>query len=129
MDNLGNAFWLTTVAAFWGLTNPFIKRGSRGVENIKRDNSVRQFLAELRFLFFNWKYLLPFVVNQFGSVLYYITLASADLTLAVPLTNSLTFIFTSISGRLLGEKIQHWETYVGMAFVVIGVLLCVISKY
>lgn len=27
-----------------------------------------------------------------------------DLSLAVPLTNSLTFIFVSISGRLLGEK-------------------------
>lgn len=26
-----------------------------------------------------------------------------DLSLAVPLTNSLTFIFVSISGRLLGE--------------------------
>ena len=28
----------------------------------------------------------------------------SDLSLAVPITNSLTFIFTSISGRLLGEK-------------------------
>lgn len=87
-------------------------------------------------LIFFFQYLLPFLLNQSGSVLYYITLASAgkhsvclifpvicilwakfcawyvfmvpydlpDLSLAVPLTNSLTFIFTGLSGQLLGER-------------------------
>ncbi|XP_046567888.1 transmembrane protein 234 homolog isoform X2 [Haliotis rubra] len=127
-SNVENAFWLIAVAALWGSTNPFIKKGSQGIENIKHDSRIRQFLAELGFLFFNWKYLIPFLVNQSGSVLFYITLASAELSLAVPLTNSLTFIFTSLSGRLLGEKIHHWETYAGMVCVVLGVALCVYSK-
>ena len=50
-----NAAWLLLVAAMWGGTNPFIKRGSRGVENIKEDNAVVQFVREFQFLFFNIK--------------------------------------------------------------------------
>ncbi|KAL5021226.1 hypothetical protein ScPMuIL_000381 [Solemya velum] len=121
------AFWLVVVAALWGGTNPLIKRGSKGVENIKRSGAIPQFLAELTFLGLNWKYMLPFLVNQSGSVVYYITLASADLSLAVPITNSLTFIFTIVSGKVLGEKVT-WETCLGTVLVAIGVLLCVVSK-
>ena len=34
----------------------------------------------------------------------FILFTSVDLSLAVPITNSLTFIFTGLSGKLLGEK-------------------------
>ncbi|KAK6188755.1 hypothetical protein SNE40_004869 [Patella caerulea] len=127
-DQLVNAFWLVCVAVLWGGTNPFIKKGSQGIEKIKHENPIKQFLSELIFLFSNWKYLLPFLVNQSGSVVYYITLSSADLSLAVPITNSLTFIFTSLSSRLLGEKIPNRETCIGMLCVMVGVTLCVVSK-
>ncbi|ESO92351.1 hypothetical protein LOTGIDRAFT_233123 [Lottia gigantea] len=127
-EQLENAVWLLCVAALWGGTNPFIRQGSKGIENIKKDNAIKQFLYELVFLFTNLKYLIPFVLNQCGSILFYITLSSADLSLAVPITNSLTFIFTSISGKLLGEHIGSKETYIGMVMVIIGVSLCVISK-
>ncbi|XP_060599715.1 transmembrane protein 234 homolog [Ruditapes philippinarum] len=122
------AAWLIVVAGFWGATNPFIKRGSKGIESIKESSPFKQFIAELLFLITNWKYLLPFLINQAGSVLYYITLASADLSLAVPITNSLTFIFTAISGHLLGERIESKKTIIGMLLVVCGVTLCVLDK-
>ena len=51
----GDAFWLCVVALLWGATNPLIRKGSKGVEDIKRSNAIYQFLAELRFLVFNWK--------------------------------------------------------------------------
>ncbi|KFQ30273.1 Transmembrane protein 234, partial [Mesitornis unicolor] len=47
----------------------------------------------------------PFLLNQGGSVLFYLTLASADLSLAVPLCNSLAVIVTLVTGRILGEDI------------------------
>ena len=50
-----SACWFILVAAMWGATNPFIKRGSRGIENIKENGKVRQFLMELKFLICNWK--------------------------------------------------------------------------
>ncbi|XP_025110588.1 transmembrane protein 234 homolog isoform X1 [Pomacea canaliculata] len=128
MNTLEESAWLLVVAAMWGATNPLIKKGSKGVELIKEDSAFSQFLAEFQFLFFNIKYLIPFLLNQMGSVLYYIMLSSTDLSLAVPLTNSLTFIFTSLSGRILGEKPESYETLLGLFLVVCGVVLCVYSK-
>ncbi|KAF0483845.1 transmembrane protein [Gigaspora margarita] len=51
-----------------------------------------------------------------------------NLSLAVPITNSLTFIFTALAGSLLGEQAGTKETWIGMIFVIIGVGLCVGSK-
>lgn len=50
-----SAGWFIIVAAMWGATNPFIKKGSSGIENVKEDGKVRQFLMELKFLISNWK--------------------------------------------------------------------------
>lgn len=128
MKELVNAFWLVLVAFLWGSTNPLIKKGSAGIENIKRSNAVWQFLAELKFLVLNWKYIIPFLINQSGSLVYYLTLASADLSLAVPITNSLTFLFTTMVGQILGEKVASKETCLGMVLVMLGVGLCVYDK-
>ncbi|KXJ27609.1 Transmembrane protein 234 [Exaiptasia diaphana] len=72
----------------------------------------------------NGEYMVPFLLNQSGSVLFYLTLASADLSLAVPITNALTFIITILSGTLLGEE----SVSLGMALVMAGVSLCVVDK-
>lgn len=93
------------VALCWGFTNPFIKNGSKGLENIKRSSWLSQAAAEYWYLFTRWQYVLPLVLNLCGSVVYYYTLGKADLSLAVPITNSLTFIFTTLAGILLGESI------------------------
>ncbi|POI34598.1 hypothetical protein CIB84_001648 [Bambusicola thoracicus] len=49
--------------------------------------------------------MVPFLLNQCGSLLFYLTLASAELSLAVPLCNSLALIVTLVTGRILGEDI------------------------
>ncbi|KGL76139.1 Transmembrane protein 234, partial [Tinamus guttatus] len=48
---------------------------------------------------------LPFLLNQCGSLLFYLTLASTDLSLAVPLCNSLALVATLVTGKILGEDI------------------------
>ncbi|XP_071487875.1 transmembrane protein 234-like [Diadema antillarum] len=122
------AMSLVMVAILWGATNPLLKREGAGIERIKRRNALLQFLDEIKHLFLNWKYLLAFLINQSGSVIFYLTLASAELSLVVPITNSLTFIFTTLSGKLLGEKVGGTDIYVGMVFVIAGVTLCVLEK-
>ncbi|XP_038073982.1 transmembrane protein 234-like [Patiria miniata] len=128
MNIMWEAVSLIAVALLWGATNPLMKKGGEGIQRVHRGNRIAQFGAELKFLVFNWKYILPFLVNQSGSVLFYLTLASAELSLAVPITNALTFIFTTLMGRVLGEDIGGKETYFGMALVVVGVTLCVWDK-
>jgi len=112
----------------WGSTNPLIRKGSKGIEDIHRAGRIRQFLAEILFLASNWKYMIPFMLNQCGSVVYYLTLASVDLSVAVPITNSLTMIITTLTGKMLGEGNINTGTFIGMLLVISGVTICVMDK-
>ncbi|XP_063080324.1 transmembrane protein 234 [Engraulis encrasicolus] len=119
---------LLVVAVLWGATNPFLKKGTEGIERVKKGNVVLQFIAEVKFLFLNFKYLVPFLLNQGGSVVYYFTLASTELSLAVPVVNSLTFLITLLTGQLLGEDFGGKRAVFGMLLTMAGVSLCIFSS-
>ncbi|KAH6600416.1 hypothetical protein BASA50_002314 [Batrachochytrium salamandrivorans] len=104
---------LFIVAVCWGFTNPFIKSGSKGLEEVSRAHAdspwwQRQ-TAEIWFLGTRWQYVLPLAVNLCGSTVYYYTLGDADLSLAVPITNSLTLALTALAGIALGESFGSWR--------------------
>jgi len=43
-------------AVLWGVTNVLLKKNSKGIKDIKIENSkVKQILAELKYLATNWK--------------------------------------------------------------------------
>ncbi|KOX76284.1 hypothetical protein WN51_11615 [Melipona quadrifasciata] len=105
--SLDSIVFLTVVAFLWGVTNPFIKKGAKGLENVKSSSKFGQFFKELAFLVTNLKYIVPFIINQSGSVLYFLTLSKADISLAIPVTNSLTFVITAMTGWILGEEKIH----------------------
>ena len=128
METLVQSLWFMAVALLWGATNPLMKKGSAGIENISCSSRILQLVMEVKFLALRWQYAVPFLLNQSGSLLYYLTLSQADISLAVPITNSLTFLITSLVSRLLGEKVHSNWTYVGMILVLSGVALCVASK-
>ncbi|CAL8289617.1 unnamed protein product [Gadus morhua 'NCC'] len=119
---------LLLVAILWGCTNPFLKRGTEGIEHVKRTNKVLQVLAEVKFLFLNLQYLVPFLLNQLGSLVYYFTLATTDLSLAVPVTNSLTFLLTVLTGKILGEEFGGKRAVGGMVLTMAGITLCIVSS-
>lgn len=72
---------LIVTAVIWGATNPFIKLGTLELDRLKQSrkyqNSMKfsQILQELQCLVSNLKFLIPFVLNLFGSILYYKALA------------------------------------------------------
>ncbi|EAU75803.1 AGAP012180-PA [Anopheles gambiae str. PEST] len=116
------------VAIMWGATNPFIKRGSIGYNELKADSKLGQLWLEVRFLITRWQYLLPLVINQLGSIVYVLTLQRTELSLTVPMANSLTFVFTAITARLLGERQSGWKIYCGMTLVILGTVICGLDK-
>lgn len=116
------------VAALWGGTQPLLKRASSGLQQVHERTWARQLLQEMKTLFLNTEYLIPFLLNQSGSLLYYLTLASTDLTLAVPICNSLAIVFTLIVGKVLGEDIGGKEAVAGMALTTAGITLCITSS-
>ena len=93
--------WLILVGIVWGVTNPFMKRGSDGITEVGEDN--KKFFRQMIFLFTRWRYLLALGLNQMGSVLFYLSLSNTDISIAVPITNSVTFIFTAIVSKIIGE--------------------------
>lgn len=55
LELIADAFWLCFVSMLWGSTNPLIRKGSKGIEDIHRSGRIRQFFADIFFLASNWK--------------------------------------------------------------------------
>lgn len=100
-----------------------MKQGTSGVEKIHSDSAIKQFCYEIKYLILNWRYSLPFVINQSGSVLYFWTLSTASLSIAVPLTNALTLVVATLVGKALGEKTGGLYLYLGIVLILIGVII------
>ncbi|KAI8580844.1 hypothetical protein K450DRAFT_234845 [Umbelopsis ramanniana AG] len=125
------ALGFALVGLCWGSSNPFIKRGSEGLEAVSKkypEGGFRRWRAEMVYLFTRWQYVLPLVINLSGSAAYYYTLGKADLSLAVPITNSVTFIFTLLTGKLLGERVGGVDAWAGIFMIILGILICVSSR-
>lgn len=49
------SFWFVVVAMLWGATNPFIKRGSAGVESITGSNRFTVAIKSALYLLTRWQ--------------------------------------------------------------------------
>ncbi|XP_043998026.1 transmembrane protein 234 isoform X2 [Gambusia affinis] len=108
MVTVAEVLSLVLVSLLWGCTNPFLKKGSEGIENVTETNRVFQLLAEIKFLILNINYLVPFLINQSGSLVY--------------------FYILSTTGKLLGEEFGGKRAIVGMFLTMTGVTLCIVSS-
>ncbi|XP_055372575.1 transmembrane protein 234 homolog [Condylostylus longicornis] len=118
---------LISVGLLWGATNPFLKKGSKGIENIKAKTKLQKFSQEIQFLLKNPSNSIPLLLNQSGSLIYVLTLQNANLTMAVPIANALSFVFTAFAGYFLGE-IHSKNTLFGSLLVIIGSSLLIYDK-
>ena len=118
---------MVMVAMFWGITNPLLRLGSKGIEKVSSEQFMMKTVHEMIFLARNWKYTIPFLINQSASILYFWTLANIELSVVVPVVNSLTFIFTVVTGVMLKERLNR-ETLFGSILITIGVMLCIFGK-
>lgn len=98
------------VGAVWGCTNPLIAEGSKPHAETASPGGqagpkspLRRWAEDLFFTVTHWRFYLPFAINQLGSLLNVWLLGEEDMTLAVMMTNSMTFIFTAVTSRLVGE--------------------------
>ncbi|PAA50604.1 hypothetical protein BOX15_Mlig001788g2 [Macrostomum lignano] len=108
------------VGLVWGVTNALMKASTAADTS---DSKAWSLGALLR----NWKYLTALAANQSASLLFLWSLAEASLSIAVPLTNTVTFLATSLTGWLInGEKLAP-TTLLAMALMSAGIYLCVTS--
>lgn len=108
------SFWIVVVGVIWGSTNILLEKGSKESLGFK-------FLPEFLNTFLHPRFIIPFGLNQLGSLLYYIQLGQVQLKLAVPLANSISFMVTALLSK------NSSKTYIGGAFIMLGASLCVVS--
>ena len=114
------------VGILWGCTNPFIKRGQAAVENSSNNHSNKAWKI-MRFL--ELRILVPFLINQCGSLLFYYLLSTEPLGIATPIVNCLTFVFTAITAILIKEETieSPLSMIIGIGLVILGLCICLNS--
>lgn len=126
---------LSLVAILWGTTNALMKTGVEGIEKCSEVNSswFRNLWRELKFLVTNWRYVSSYGVNQLGSLIYYYALGYCDLSIAGPLTNTMTFVVTYfadgyfLKGRTEEVGYSKGNIYrkAGLVCICAGILCCI----
>ena len=117
------------VGALWGCTNPLLKKGTEATNKCQGDGSWCNYFSSMWATLTNAGFIVPFLLNQSGSLLYVYLLGSSDLSMAVPICNSLTFVFTAVTSIFLGEHLQRaLNVCIGVVSVLFGVAICIYSK-
>ncbi|KAL0479974.1 hypothetical protein AKO1_007321 [Acrasis kona] len=120
-------FFMIAAAFTWGVTNPFLKKASTESLNQPKGEKPKTFMQNLYQLFTSWKYILTQLINWSGSVLFMFALGATDITTAVPVTNSLTFVITELTDTWVlksQERKNKTSLYIGIALVLTGIAIC-----
>merc|ERR1712130_538117 len=121
-------FLMLIASLFWGVTNPFLKNGAAGLENVTHPKLIMHMALKIKWLFSNLHFLVPFCVNQLGSVVFYYVLTQHPISLAVPVVNASTLLITVVTGHILcGERLSLRQG-MGLVLVAVGVILCTLSN-
>ncbi|KAK2609294.1 hypothetical protein QQS21_002229 [Conoideocrella luteorostrata] len=129
------------VGLAWGLTTPFIRRAARSHQPpphaVLETPSVKDHLlrSKLYGAFFsvidllrNPRYAVPLLLNLTGSIWFFLLIGQAELSLTVPIVNTMAFLFTVLGEWWVEGKVISRDTGVGMLFSLVGIALCVQSK-
>ncbi|KFA67879.1 hypothetical protein S40285_04098 [Stachybotrys chlorohalonatus IBT 40285] len=129
------------VGLAWGLTTPFIRQAARthsppphpvlDSPRVKaswlRAKLYGAFFAAVDLLR-NPRYAVPLLLNLTGSVWFFLLIGQAELSLTVPIVNTLAFLFTVLGEWYLEGKVISRDTAIGMLLSLTGIGLCVYSK-
>jgi uncharacterized membrane protein len=146
------------VGLCWGFTTPFIRKAAithhvpsnPSITDPNRSWLLRQ-IAKVFFsiigLLRNPRYAVPLVLNLTGSIWFFLLVGQAgkllaltdftcsvllicgpELSLTVPITNSLAFLFTVLGEWYVDGKLITRDTWLGMGLVCAGISMCVVSK-
>ncbi|CAN8105644.1 unnamed protein product [Discula destructiva] len=131
----------TLVGIAWGLTTPFIRKAAKDhhppAHPILESDAVRSswLKAKVYGAFFavvdllrNPRYAVPLLLNLTGSVWFFLLIGKAELSLTVPIVNTLAFLFTVIGDWWVDGKVISRNTMAGMVLSLAGIALCVQSK-
>ncbi|KAI7716726.1 hypothetical protein KC353_g5166 [Hortaea werneckii] len=130
------------VGMAWGFTTPFMRKAAvardlkpKPQRPLLTDPNVSWMMRQAATVFYavgdllgSPSYAAPLLLNITGSVWFFLLVGQAELSLTVPITNSLAFLFTVLGEWWAEGKVISRDTWIGMMFCLIGVALCVHAK-
>ncbi|CAD8104769.1 unnamed protein product [Paramecium primaurelia] len=113
---------LLVVGIIWGITNPFMESG---VGNKQQDLfGFKSFIQTI----LNYKFIIPFGINQSASIFYYYLLGHTPLSLGPVIVNCVNSATTVITeSRLKKQKLKQ-KTWIGLILMFIGTYMVCSSK-
>jgi len=125
MFNIKTLLGYLLVSVLWGCTNPFIKHAQSNSSKENKEAS-KSTLAVMKRFAKDYKMIIPFCINQCGSFMFYFLLSTEPVSIASPVCNSLTFLFTAITSYFVfNETVQHPLLLIGgTVFIITGTALC-----
>ena len=82
----------------------------------------------VKFTCTRWKFVLAYLYDQLGSIIYYYALGSTELSVAVPIANGLTFAVAGVTEALVDRRIPSRYTIEGSIMIICGAFVCFSSK-
>eukprot|EP00742_Colponemidia_sp_Colp-10_P004797 GILJ01005117.1.p1 GENE.GILJ01005117.1~~GILJ01005117.1.p1 ORF type:complete len:131 (+),score=12.44 GILJ01005117.1:49-441(+) len=119
----GEVWGMLIVGLFWGATTPFLEQGSEGVEKVQARGFFNKAVAELRYILTRWRFVVPFLINQSASLVFYYLLGQAEISVAVPICNCVAFVITSMVEAYLHGRRPNMYTILGTALVLLGLFV------
>ena len=122
---------MIAVGIVWGATNAFMRRGAQIWDEKLRSSRLKEdhrILARARRwldLLLVWQYTIPFVLNLSASAAFFYVLSNSPISVAVPVTNAVTFAATAVFGVFLGEEMRLGHAIGGTCLIVLGISLCI----
>ncbi|SOV12247.1 conserved protein, unknown function [Plasmodium gaboni] len=107
------------IGILWGCTNAYMKKGciyKSNDENIKKENILS--------IFTNYYIIVPYILNQIGSLFYYFLLSTCDISLVMPLCNTCSFFFTYVTELVIFKKELTFNSLMGFMLISLGIFIC-----
>jgi drug/metabolite transporter (DMT)-like permease len=130
MISLQAFFGYLLVGVLWGCTNPYMKH-AQAVSNQNRDSKEnklesKSIVGNIRRMIKDYKLIIPFACNQCGSVVFYFLLSSQPISIASPVCNSLSFLFTAITSYFVFHEVVKHPVYLlaGTLLILLGTVIC-----
>lgn len=114
------------VGVLWGCSNPFIKQAQGDSQSTNESAmNLSNIVQSLKTFITNPRMFLPYMVNQSGSLIYYYMLSSEPVSRAGPICNSLTFMFTALTGYFyFREEVKNpGMLFLGVAIVIVSIAI------
>ncbi|CAO2145276.1 unnamed protein product [Urochloa humidicola] len=121
----GDAASMVAVGLVWGATNALMRRGALVWDRRARASASGSVIRRWAALLLTWQYSAPFAANLCASAAFFALLGAAPISVAVPVTNAVTFAATAVAAAVLGERVRPAPAALGTALIILGVWVCI----